>query len=562
MPTYDFTSPDGKTYSVTGPGSKDEAFQELQRQIASGTATPSAPDVAPVVAPSQPAKVYTEADISPMARQSRAELGAVGEGLNTLREQMQDALLLGGSDELGSAIVGTGQAAMDWFKGGSFDPVKRYSENIKRAEGYKTAREQRAPVTAAVGNVLGSLAGAGTLAKAGLTTAGRTVPYVPSILQPAAQVGTAAVEGGVVGGVQGALSAPPGERIAGGKQGAVTGGITSGLFQAAGTTASALDDIFSKRAPRPTAPSAAEKGTAGRALYKQAEDEGVRYSPAAVEKLRINTRAAAERLDPHGRPTTAAIANDILQRPAGSMSFEEFHNLQKRMSRALRDPKVSSEDKHFLQQMMDATDSFGRGVKAGDFTGGDATKAYAYKRAADETWKQHKKAELIEQTIELAESKGKGLFTQSGFTNAIKTEFRPLYRRIVKGQERGWTKDEIAQIKQLAEGGSSSRLVNTLAKFAPRGPVSIGLNVVIGSMMPLPPLVGNVITPIATEAFGRMADDAAREAAEVLRSTAASGGRATSAPIRPPTVPTIIPTAPVAMEAERQRRGTGLGGPR
>ena len=148
-------------------------------------------EIAPVA---QPKKIYTEADISPMARQSRAELGDVGEAINTLRENMQNALLLSGSDELGAAAASLPSlpgAAMNWFRGGDFNTG--YTERMQKAEGYKAAREQRAPVTAAVGNVLGSLAGAGTLAKAGLTTAGRTVPLVPKVLQPAAQVGTAAL---------------------------------------------------------------------------------------------------------------------------------------------------------------------------------------------------------------------------------------------------------------------------------------------------------------------------------------------------------------------------------
>ena len=82
--------------------------------------------------------------------------------------------------------------------------------------------------------------------------------------------------------------------------------------------------------------------------------------------------------------------------------------LQKRMSRALRDPKVSTRTSIFLQQMMDATDSFGRSVKAGDFTGGDATKAYAYKRVARRDMEAAQEKSNIEQTHRTGREQGQG----------------------------------------------------------------------------------------------------------------------------------------------------------
>lgn len=80
------------------------------------------------------------------------------------------------------------------------------------------------------------------------------------------------------------------------------------------------------------------------------------------------------------------------------------------------------------------------------------------------------KADQIEELISLAKSRATS--SNLDLENAIRTEFRPLHRRIIQGKERGWTKDEAAQIAQIVEGGTGENILRFLGKFAPTNPVT------------------------------------------------------------------------------------------
>jgi hypothetical protein len=57
MPTFDFTAPDGKSYSVQGPegATPEQAFQILQAQIGGAAAAPAPVSVNDVARSAQPA---------------------------------------------------------------------------------------------------------------------------------------------------------------------------------------------------------------------------------------------------------------------------------------------------------------------------------------------------------------------------------------------------------------------------------------------------------------------------------------------------------------------------
>ena len=95
-------------------------------------------------------------------------------------------------------------------------------------------------------------------------------------------------------------------------------------------------------------------------------------------------------------------------------------------------------------------------------------------KTANALYARAMKADQLEEMMELAKIRA-GQYSQSGMENAIRTEFRQLARRIVKGQELGWTPDEVQQIMQIAEGGTMENVARFVGKFAPRGVVSAGV---------------------------------------------------------------------------------------
>lgn len=91
-------------------------------------------------------------------------------------------------------------------------------------------------------------------------------------------------------------------------------------------------------------------------------------------------------------------------------------------------------------------------------------------KIANAMYSRAMKADQIEELLELAQSRATS--ANMDVENALRTEFRPLLRRIIKGQERGWSQSEVDQLKQIVEGGSTENLMRFIGKFAPTGPVS------------------------------------------------------------------------------------------
>jgi len=166
--------------------------------------------------------------------------------------------------------------------------------------------------------------------------------------------------------------------------------------------------------------------------------------------------------------------------------------------------------------MKDYLDNFADNIQPGDMTGGP--KGVEYLNKARTLWAQAKKSETIERIMDMADVDGAGKYTQSGFANAVRREMRTLYKSIKKGKAPGWAPEEVALIRQMARGGSNSRLVNLMAKFDPKGVVSILGGQLVGSAVPG---IGNVALPLGGYAAGRAADKAAMAAAERIRSGAA-----------------------------------------
>ena len=502
----------------------------------------------------RPPKHYAFDPSIAAARTGMGPFADLAERFNRQRLNLQ-AGVVPFSEEIRAGLQALPEATMNWFRGGDFDYMKRYTPLHEQMESAAELRGAQNPVASKVENVLGGVAGALGAGQAGLTLAGREAPQIVSKLAPRVvktitpYVATG-TESGIYGTVHAAGAAKPGERLKAAAEAAPASILAGVAGEATVRGLSALDDIFTKRVPVSTGVTSETLKTQGSNFYKRAEAEGVRYHPDAVERLRVNTRAAAGRLDPHGRPTTAAIARDILKRPAGSMAFEEFHDLQKRISRALRDKGVSSEDKVFLEKMQDATNSFAKTVDpvkdmAGNF-GGDPLKAYAYKKAGDQIWVKHKKLEFLEDLEELAMIKGKGHLTQSGVANAIKQLTQAEAKKIIAGNPSApWNKVEAEQLKQMASGDSSSGSIKLLSRFALRGPVATMAGSVAGgqlfgwltSQLGLPAVVAHAAPIAAGSIAAQRADQNALDALEAVRQSV-TGVKPVPRPAPPP-VPSL-----------------------
>jgi hypothetical protein len=94
-------------------------------------------------------------------------------------------------------------------------------------------------------------------------------------------------------------------------------------------------------------------------------------------------------------------------------------------------------------------------------------------RVANSMYQRAMKGETLTDLLEIARVNA-GQFSQSGMENAVRGQFRDLSRKIIRGQEIGWTPEEVTAINQIAAGGTIDNALRFVGKFAPRGPVSMG----------------------------------------------------------------------------------------
>lgn len=425
-------------------------------------------------------------------------------------------LMFGFDDEIGAGMMSPIEAAKDWYQGNGFDLGQAYTRKQQELDARKAQRRETHPIASIAGEVAGGLAVGGGLGKAGFSLAARPV-------STAGKIGAGAVEGAGYGALYGAGEAKPGERAAGAATGAGIGAVTGG---AVGAVGGALANRAGRKAmPVSATPGSDDLAATSNALYKASEAQGVAFTPAATQKLGNNLKLAAGQINDKLRPLTAGTVADVDKMLTGQMTLKQIDEFRQGLGMDIK--AAQGQDKMYLTRMKEMVDSFLDNATPADMTGG--AQGVEFLKSARQMWARSKKAETVEKILDMADVKT-GQYTQSGFANAIKNEMRTLYKQIQKGKAQGWTKEEIALIRQMASGGSTSSIVNLFSKFAPRGVVSIASGQLVGSMMPG---VGNILMPMAGHVAGEAADRGAMQAAQTLRRAAATG----QAPAIPPRLP-------------------------
>ena len=444
-------------------------------------------------------------------------LGGIARSLSAATDAVGSGILMNADDEV-SAGLSTG-----------FGFAGDYGKAQQKFDATKQARREQNPVASTVGEITGSLAAGGTLAKGGVTLAGRSLPVV-------GRTGAAALEGGIYGAANGAADAKQGERLKGGLIGGAIGAPM-------GAVASKAGDFFASRAAKKTAqmaaPSVDDLANASNALYQQADQAGVVFTPQTVSRVVNNMKLAAGRLNDKLRPKTAGIVEDIDTMLGQPLTLQQFDELRQTVGLAMKN--ADSQDVRTLQRMKTIIDAAADNATPADVTGNvDGLK---YIKEARALWVKKSKSELIAEYMDLADVNS-GKYSQSGVANAIRLKSEQLYKRIVAGKEKGFTGEEIALIRQMAKGEMTPKAVSWLSKFAPRGSVStfggIGAGSVIGSAFgPVGSAVGAALPSAVGYVAGAAADRAALGGMKALQAAAATGNAPVLRAITNKTVPFI-----------------------
>lgn len=143
---------------------------------------------------------------------------------------------------------------------------------------------------------------------------------------------------------------------------------------------------------------------------------------------------------------------------AGGISPSDLETLRK-IAGAAKSDATNKLEMNLGRIMQNQIDDFLSNLPEGAITGLDGARAGAILKEARGLTQQRKKAEVIEEAIEIASTRA------SGFETGLRNEFGNISRRIIKGRLKGFTNEEIKAIRKVSEGGSFENVAKVLGKF-------------------------------------------------------------------------------------------------
>lgn len=376
-----------------------------------------------------------------------------------------DAFTQGASFGFGDELTGIEAGLLGrhpdgrWFDySGDFSSRYEAARDAERGQRDRFAEEN--PALSIGSNIAGALATGVGAGRAGLT-----------LMQPGQGLGKAiaagATEGGIYGSLYGAGEADEGDRLEGALYGfgggaAVGGPLAGGMHAITG----ALTRSASARAA--AAPALNDLKAGADAAYGKA-----RAINPVFDKFDDFVMQAYRTLPDEGyhaslHPKIKVLLDRVeeLSRNGTAPDFKSLEQLRL-LSRAAASSQDASE-RRLGQMFRGALDNFMESAAA---NGTPATQeGLNAVQEGRKLYQQFKKGELIQSAVEMAKINA-SQYSQSGFENALRLEFRKLARAIQRGKVRGLSQEEVDAIRLIADGGPIENVGRWLGKFAPTSSV-------------------------------------------------------------------------------------------
>lgn len=342
------------------------------------------------------------------------------------------------------------------------------------------------------------------------TIAGKAAPYVAASLNPIT-AGAMGLEGTLgMRLLMGGLSSETlnvGDRFVKG-QDPVTAAVEGTKETAEGLPFFALGSAGPKGAAVAAAPTVDALKAQADPLYKAAEDSGVLFSGGAVkdfvdqvtsdaQKRGLDTTltpqsvAAIKRIQDIAYPPTIAAprvkggAAPPIQPPPRNMTMQDAMTLRKVLGNAVdKSMGTSDSDASLAMMIRNKFDDFLENSTApgsNAVMSGNAADAHANLVGANKLWSQASNGQMLDTAIDLAQSKAATNGTP--VANALRTEFGKIDQGIIKGDINGFSKDQIATIRDVAYGTGAQKLAEFMGK-AKGGPL-IGAGATNGAWLGL-----------------------------------------------------------------------------
>lgn len=426
MPTFDLTSPDGKTYSVEGPdgATPEQAFQILQQHLA---AAPAAPSYGADIAKSLPADA---------AGLISGTLGLPGDVSNLLAK--------------GSKVASDYLAQKMGFETDAKplpEPILPTSGSIQnRIEGitgplYQPQTGPGMMVQNAINFAPAVLGGPETLAAKLLTRV--AAPAVAS------EAGRALTEG---------TAAQPYGELAGALAGA--GGASAVL--------SKLKAAQAARAAAATIPEVGDLKAAARAQYQDPAVAAVQIKPTAVTGLgsQIENDLVTQGFRPKLQSGVFDVVKELKNAP-GPVGMNDLDAVRKALGVIGREVDTVGKptaNAAAARSAVSKINDFIPNLNPSDLLKGDAGAANSILREAQSNWGAAKRAEQVQTLASNAEINAASANSGANIQNATKQAFKPLLRN--NGAKAiGYNDAEMAALNKIVRGtwaGSAARAAGNL----------------------------------------------------------------------------------------------------
>jgi len=317
-------------------------------------------------------------------------------------------------------------------------------------------------IQAAGGGVAAPIAqipGAARLATSAITPTGREIARVAAA-QPSAQLAA------------GGVAAPVGE---------VVGEVTESPVAA--TLASMLTGglVGARRGEQEVAPTREAVRAESQNAYQRATQAGVIVSPTSLQNAvgNIAKQVADAGYDPGLHPRVKAVLDRLELEGQQPRTLDELERLRRVASGAAASNE--RDERRLGKIIVGQIDNYVNKLDAPDLIAGDKAGINEL-RTARNLWSRNAKADVFEQMVDRAQTTGESVYTQSGYENALRGEFRRLANN--QNKLRQFTADEQAEIKQIARGGNLQNMLRLMGKFSPTSviaaPLSAGTGYVLG----------------------------------------------------------------------------------
>lgn len=311
----------------------------------------------------------------------------------------------------------------------------------------------------AVGGVMGQIPGAARLAQTAVTPVGRQVAETFAA-RPGAQMTGAAV------------GAPTGE-VVGELTGSPVAGVLAGM--AAGGAAGA------RRGEPEVAPTREAVKAESQGAYQRATQSGVIVTPQSLQNAvtGIEKQIMDAGYDPGLHPRVKAVLDRLNLEGQQPRTLDELERLRRVASGAAASNE--RDERRLGKMIVGQIDDYVNNIKSTDLVAGNQAGVNEL-RDARKLWSMNSKADVFEQMVNRAQTTGGSTYTQSGYENALRGEFRRLANN--ENRMRQFTKEEQDQITQIARGGTLQNMLRMVGKFSPTSvisaPLSAGTGFVLG----------------------------------------------------------------------------------